>query len=167
MTRPEPGLPDQQGWRSFFRVGGGVALGLGVLLTGVAVLDFFSGFGRFGTPENIGSPSFGPSNFWMAFVGMPLIALGSWMLKAGYLGAATRYVSGEVTPPLRDALGQLGVGGGQVVCASCGGRSAADAKFCDDCGAALRRTCSSCGADNAPDAKFCDECGTALGLTTT
>jgi rRNA maturation endonuclease Nob1 len=33
-------------------------------------------------------------------------------------------------------MGQLGIGAGQIVCASCG-RNAPDAKFCDDCGAAL------------------------------
>ncbi|MDQ2675034.1 MAG: zinc ribbon domain-containing protein [Chloroflexota bacterium] len=158
MTRPQPGLPDQDGWRSFFRIGGWVAVGLGVLLTATAVIGFFSAFGGMGGP-----PSFGPPpNFWMGFVGLPLIAVGSWMLKAGYLGAATRYVSGEVTPPLRDALGQLGIGSGQLVCAACGGRNAADATFCDDCGTALRRTCPSCKADNAADAKFCDDCGSAL-----
>lgn len=158
MSLPEPGLPDQDGWRSFLRIGGWVALGLGVVLTGIAFIGFFSAFGSFG-----GQPSFGPPpNFWMGFVGVPLIGVGSFMLKAGYLGAATRYVSGEVAPPLRDALGQLGIGAGQLQCSACGGRNAADARFCDDCGAALRRTCAACNADNAADAKFCDDCGAAL-----
>jgi len=158
MTLPDPGLPDQKGWRSFFRVGGWVALALGVLLTAIAVIGILSAFGSFGSPGSFGPPP----NFWMAFVGAPLIAAGSWMLKAGYLGAATRYVSGEVASPLRDAMGQLGIGSGQLVCAACGGRNAPDAKFCDDCGAALRRTCAACNADNAGDAKFCDDCGAAL-----
>ena len=161
MTLPDPGLPDQGGWRSFFRVGGWIAVGLGALLTGIALIGFFSAFGNVGA-----TPSFGPPpNFWMAFVGAPLIGVGSWMLKAGYIGPATRYVSGEVTPTLRDALGHLGIGGGQLLCSSCGGRNAADAKFCDDCGSALRRTCSICQGDNAPDAKFCDDCGAALPAT--
>lgn len=155
MTLPNPGLPDQEGWRSFFRIGGWIVLGIGVLLTAIAFIDFFSAFSSFGVPRN----------FWMGFVGLPLIVVGSWMLKAGYIGPATRYVSGEVTPPLRDALGQLGIGPGQLVCASCGGRSAADAKFCDDCGAALRRACPACNDDNAPDAKFCDNCGAALATS--
>jgi hypothetical protein len=158
MTLPDPGLPDQHGWRDFFRVGGWIALGLGVILTGIAVIGFFSAFGSIGAPAPFGPPP----NFWMAFLGVPLIAVGSAMLKAGYIGPAVRYVSGEVTPPLRDALGQLGIGAGQLACAACGGRNAADAKFCDDCGAALRRTCPACNGDNAPDAKFCDDCGAAL-----
>ena len=161
MTRPDPGLPDQEGWRTFLRVGGIVALGLGVILTGIAIIGFFSAFSDMGAP-----PPFGPPpNFWMAFVGLPLIAVGSWMLKAGYIGPAVRYVSGEVTPPLRDALGQLGIGPEQVACAACGGRNAPDARFCDDCGAALRRTCPTCNGDNARDARFCDDCGAALPAT--
>lgn len=152
MTIRDPGLPDQSGWRSFFRVGGWIVLGIGVILTAIALIDFFSAFGTFGMPRN----------FWMGFVGLPLIAVGSWMLKAGYIGPAVRYVSGEVTPPLRDALGQLGIGAGQLVCASCGGRNAPDATFCDDCGSALRKRCPACNGDNAPDAKFCDDCGKAL-----
>jgi ribosomal protein L40E len=158
MAGPDPGLPNQEGWRSFFRVGGWIALGVGVVLTGIALIGFFSAFGSFGSPASFGAPS----TFWMGFVGLPLIAVGSWMLKAGYIGPAVRYVSGEVTPPLRDALGQLGIGSGQLVCATCGGRNAVDAKFCDDCGTALRRTCSACGGDSAPDARFCDDCGAAL-----
>lgn len=158
MTVPDPGLHNQDDWRGYFRVGGWIALALGVLLTAIAVIDFFSAFGSMGEPVPFGPPP----NFWMAFLGLPLIAVGSWLLKAGYLGAATRYVSGEVAPPLRDALGHLGIGAGQLVCGACGGRNAGDAKFCDDCGAALRITCPACKADNAGDAKFCDDCGAPL-----
>ena len=152
MTVPDPGLHDQRSWRQLFRIGGWIVLALGVILTAIALVDFFSAFGAFRAPQN----------FWMAFIGLPLIGVGSWMLRAGYLGPASRYVAGEVTPTIRDAMGQLGIGSGQLVCASCGGRNAADAKFCDDCGAALRRTCPACNGGNAPDAKFCDDCGTAL-----
>jgi ribosomal protein L40E len=154
MATPDPGLDNQAGVRSTLRLAGWVALGIGIVLTGIALIDFFSAFGRFEQPRN----------FWMGFIGLPLVTVGTWMLKAGYIGPATRYVAGEVTPTLHDAMGQLGIGAGadQQVCASCGGRNAADAKFCDDCGTALRRACASCGADNAGDAKFCDDCGAAL-----
>ena len=158
MTVPDPGLHNQDDWRGFFRIGGWIALALGVLLTAIAVIGFFSAFGSMGEPVPFGPPP----NFWLAFVGLPLIAVGSWLLKAGYVGAATRYVSGEVTPPLRDALGNLGIGAGQLICQACGGRNASDARFCDDCGAPMRLTCPACKADNAGDAKFCDDCGKPL-----
>jgi ribosomal protein L40E len=159
VLRPNPprvstdaGLDRQGTARSTLRIGGFVAIGLGIVLTGLAMIDFFAAFGSFRPP----------TMFWMAFIGLPLIAVGSWMLKAGYLGPATRYVAGEVTPALRDTLGALGLTDADRICASCGARNAADAKFCDDCGAALQTTCSACGATNAPDAKYCDDCGTAI-----
>jgi ribosomal protein L40E len=152
VAAPDPGLPNQPGVRGSLRIGGWIALGLGIILTAIAVIDFFSAFGSFEQPRN----------FWLGFVGLPLIAVGSWMLKAGYLGSASRYVAGEVTPTLRDTLGSLGVVDTESICPSCGARNAADAKFCDECGTAIRRACPSCGADNAGDAKFCDACGAAL-----
>ena len=33
MTGPDPGLHNQDEWRGFFRIGGWIALALGVLLT--------------------------------------------------------------------------------------------------------------------------------------
>ena len=152
MAAPDPGLRNQESARSLLRIGGFVAVGIGVVLTAIAFISFFSAFGSFEQP----------TNFWMGFIGLPLIAIGAWMLKAGYLGPASRYVAGEVTPTLRDSLGALGVGTDRVVCAACGGANAADARFCDDCGAALRRTCPSCSADNAGDAAFCRYCGADL-----
>lgn len=49
-------------------------------------------------------------------------------------------------------------------CDHCGTVVTADARFCKNCGAALRPppTCPSCGADTQEDAKFCAMCGTAL-----
>jgi membrane protease subunit (stomatin/prohibitin family) len=48
-------------------------------------------------------------------------------------------------------------------CPKCSAAVPAGAKFCNECGAALRpATCPKCGAAAAPGAKFCIECGTAL-----
>jgi len=90
------------------------------------------------------------------------MAIGVAMMRGGYLGAATRYVAGEVTPTVKDALSFAGIGAGHVTCAKCGGTNRADAKFCDDCGAPLSVTCPSCGRANGADATFCDECGKPL-----
>lgn len=127
-------------------------VGIGLLLTIIAMADFFAAFGGFGVP----------GNFWMAFVGLPLIGIGSAITKFAYLGPASRYVAGEVTPTIRDTLGALGIGGGTTTCASCGGSNAADATYCDDCGAPMRRICPSCRTANAGDAKFCKSCGADL-----
>ena len=152
MTPRPPQLSQQPAVRSFLRLGGPIVLGIGLVLTVIAVADFFSAFGTFTQP----------TNFWMAFVGLPMIAIGGGMIQAGYLGVATRYVAGEVTPTIKDTLEYVGLTGSQVTCARCGGKSSPDAKFCDDCGAPLRSVCAACGHENALGAAFCDQCGKPL-----
>ncbi|MES3014668.1 MAG: adenylate/guanylate cyclase domain-containing protein [Pseudomonadota bacterium] len=44
-------------------------------------------------------------------------------------------------------------------CSRCSHPNPADAKFCAECGAELRRQCVACGRELAPAAKFCVECG--------
>ena len=50
----------------------------------------------------------------------------------------------------------------EIACTSCGAQQAADARFCSNCGAALRRSCPACGAEQLSSALFCSACGTAL-----
>ena len=47
-------------------------------------------------------------------------------------------------------------------CISCGHSNRDQAKFCEGCGASLRRSCPECGAELRPEARFCDACGAAL-----
>lgn len=153
MAGPDPGLRGQATWRTILRVGGPILLGLGLLLTAVAIADFAGSFGSFESPRN----------FWLGFLGLPLVAVGWAMVQAGYLGPASRYVAGEVTPTVRDTLGSLGFGAGVAqLCPACGARNAVGARFCDDCGASLDQTCAACGARNEPDAAFCNQCGNAM-----
>ena len=152
MSDKPPQLRDQATLRNGLRIGGPVIFGIGLLLTVIGVADFFSAFGSFGVP----------SNFYLAFIGLPLMAVGGAMIRIGYLGSATRYVAGEVAPTIKETLGYVGVGPASVTCARCGGANRPDAKFCDGCGAPLSRTCPSCGHANAPDATFCNQCGKPL-----
>ena len=152
MSGRGPGLHNQDAWRGFLRIGGGVAVVIGGLLTVMALGDFFASMGTFQPPRY----------FWMAFAGLPLLAIGGAMLQAGFAGPATRYMAGEVTPAIRDTLDALGIGAGARRCPACGDENDANARFCDGCGAALQRDCASCGTVNAPDARFCDGCGAAL-----
>lgn len=74
----------------------------------------------------------------LAFAGLPLLAVGAWLLQAGFGGAAARYAAGELAPVVKDA-------GGYVTdaektgpfCSKCGVRDDAAARFCDACGTAL------------------------------
>jgi len=129
MARPDPASRQQPRLRSVFRVLGPVLIGVGLIMTAVAFASFFG---------SLGSNSAGlPSNFWMGFVGLPLMVIGGAITLFAYLGPATRYVAGEVTPVLRDSLGALGVGSAEQTCASCGSRNDANAQFCDSCGRPL------------------------------
>jgi hypothetical protein len=157
MTRPDPGLDQQGSVRSAIRAIGPVLIGVGALLTLGGLADFFAAFGTFQPPRN----------FWMAFVGLPTLAIGVAITKYAYLGPAARYVAGETTPVLRDALGALGLGEQDRVCAACGARNDAGSRFCDACGKPLARECGACGAANDASARFCSSCGQALSPGTT
>ena len=47
-------------------------------------------------------------------------------------------------------------------CLECKHESREEARFCEECGAAVPICCEACGRVNRPLAKFCDECGAAL-----
>jgi class 3 adenylate cyclase/tetratricopeptide (TPR) repeat protein len=47
-------------------------------------------------------------------------------------------------------------------CPRCQAENAADARFCEDCGARLALVCPRCGADVSPGKRFCRACGVAL-----
>jgi class 3 adenylate cyclase/tetratricopeptide (TPR) repeat protein len=50
-------------------------------------------------------------------------------------------------------------------CPNCSAENPATAKFCMECGDALKGRCVKCGAENPPRSKFCAECGSSLGTT--
>ena len=46
-------------------------------------------------------------------------------------------------------------------CARCSHENSLQARFCEACGAFLRRVCSQCGTELSLDARFCGQCGAA------
>src|SRR5216683_2329682 len=50
-----------------------------------------------------------------------------------------------------------------MLCSSCKTENAADAAFCEQCGAKLEWLCPACKTAVNPGARFCKKCGTALG----
>ena len=48
-------------------------------------------------------------------------------------------------------------------CESCGAFSAADNRFCGQCGSALAQTCSTCGSAVPSGQPFCGQCGSRVG----
>ena len=47
-------------------------------------------------------------------------------------------------------------------CPRCQAEHAAEARFCEDCGARLALVCPHCGAEVSPGKRFCRSCGAAL-----
>lgn len=165
--------------RDALRVIGPLVLGAGVVFTAIGFISFFSSFGSFQPPRY----------FWCAFVGLPLMGVGSAISKFGFMGAVTRYMANEVTPvgtdvfntvvgdtkgSIRDLAAAVGSGlrdgteapgsPSDVSCPSCQTANDPDARFCKGCGASLAasRRCSSCGDEADADARFCDSCGEPL-----
>src|SRR5204863_8779261 len=116
-------------------------------------------------------------NFWCAFVGMPLLAVGMAICKCAYLGAGVRYVASEVAPigkdvtnymvegtkgSIRDVATAIGEGFAAansphaVRCQKCGAENETPANFCHECGAPLTKTkrCEKCGDLNDAGARF-------------
>jgi hypothetical protein len=122
--------------RLLFRVAGLVVLFVAVLMMLLGVADLFGAM----TSDDINAE---PTRFWMLFVGVPLLAVGGWLLQAGFARALTSYFAEETAPAVRTTAEALGIrsdadpsapGG---FCRRCGKAARSDAQFCDGCGAAL------------------------------
>jgi hypothetical protein len=173
--RNRPINPSQQSQRQGLRLIGGVLAVVGGILTAIGLFSFFGAFGGGGMP----------SLFWCAFVGLPMLGIGVQMLKAGYVGTIARYVAGETAPVasdtlnymagetkegIRDVAAAIGAGirgkaaGTQVACSKCSHPNDADARFCDQCGAAMprRQECPKCRTVSDAGARFCNGCGERL-----
>jgi len=151
------------------RIIGFIALALGLILTIVAFVDFF-------TSMTVG---FQPSLFWMFFISFPLLFVGGVCLSFGYMKAVNAYVVGEQAPVMKDAANYILDGTrdevsetaqaiaknihqeGGIICPRCHTKNEPGATFCDNCGAPLTKKCS-CGEVNDVDAKYCRRCGKLL-----
>jgi hypothetical protein len=135
---PHPGLRNQAGLRTFFRIAGPLVLAASFVLAAIALVDFFTA-------------TFMPTKFWMFFLAVPLFGLGGWLTQAGYAGVAARYASGELAPVAKDSAAYLTDGEGLLGI----GRTVDDLPVTGP-------FCRSCGTRNDGDARFCDGCGTSL-----
>ncbi len=163
--------------QNVLRTIGPIILILGLVFTAVGIGNFFWSFGTFEPPRY----------FWCAFIGLPLLFIGTSIMGYGYVGAVTRYMAGEVAPvgkdvfnytvdgtkgSVRDLAAAVGEGlrsGSAIVtchCSKCGVENSASSNFCKACGGDLTKTkrCVSCGAINDPDARFCAKCGQSVGM---
>lgn len=140
--------PQHSSTRRLLRTLGPILAGIGLLLSIVGMVDFFSSFGSFEPPHY----------FWCVILGLPVLFLGIVMCQVAFLGTVARYVSAEAAPVQKDTFNYLAEGtkagvktvaqavgeglaaaNGVVHCPKCNQGNDADAKFCKDCGASLVR----------------------------
>lgn len=189
--------PQHAGIRNLCRLLGPLMIVAGIVMVGLAIHSFMGNFNHDPLPiekllRNVNQEGLvelpeepeRPNRFWMAFVGVPLMGLGTVLTRIGFLGVAARYVAGETAPVVADtfdyvaresrdgirtvtsavAEGLRGEPETKIACPNCDRANDADAKFCSECGEALPAEvrCPSCSVLNDANAKFCDACGVAL-----
>ncbi len=159
--RPEDRIdPSHQGKRSCLRALGVLLTVLGVVCLAAGVIDFATKFGSVEAPKLM----------FLWFVGIPLLAVGQFLARLGYMGAVARYEAGEIAPVATDTLNAVAEesskGISTIARAIKEGLSdkpeGRNAETCPACGSALARICPACRAPNDADARFCDKCGVGL-----
>lgn len=142
---------------------------IGVILFAIAILSFFSAMQGGGMPRY----------FFLGFIGLPMIGIGSAMLRYGYMGEVARYTSSEVAPVAKDTINYMldetkenvadfvqTIKGKEqkekLTCPYCHDLVEQDEVFCDKCGRKLHKVCQSCGTKHFSTSEFCKKCGKRL-----
>ena len=84
-TIPPPHAADRSGFQRFMRYFGAMIVGFGVVLTAVGSISLFSSWGFIG----------GSKYYWAAYLGIPLIAVGSGLAEFENLARNRRKVLGR------------------------------------------------------------------------
>ena len=146
------------------KIVGPIVAAAGLILAVVGFVSFFSSFGGDGMP----------SLFWCAFVGMPVFVIGLGITFTAFRREIATNHKNESAPVINEfaedikpavqsvASAVRETAAQDAICPNCGEKNDADAKFCKNCGAALRKVCPDCGEQNDADAKFCKSCGKSL-----
>ena len=93
--------PEHNAVRKVLRIGGPIILAVGLVLTLVGVASFFVCMVTHSGP---------PVLFVCAFIGLPLMFVGSAMCMFGYVGAFSRYIAAEQAPVAKDTINSLAEG---------------------------------------------------------
>ena len=151
--------------KRILKIVGPIVAAAGLILAVVGFVSFFSSFGSGGMP----------SLFWCAFVGMPVFVIGLGITFTAFRREIATYHKNESAPVINEFAEDIKpavqsvasavretAAAQDAICPGCGEKNDADAKFCKNCGAALRKVCPDCGEQNDADAKFCKSCGKSL-----
>ena len=147
MNTTDPGLRNQAGARTFFRVAGCILAPVGIAVCGYGFISFVQYDGWDAPVRQIA-----------CFLGGFLVfAIGGMFLNLGFAGVAARYGAGETMPVVRDSASYLSDGRGIMGV----GRTVDDGSHAREAHAA-GPYCRSCGVRNDAEARFCDSCGSSL-----
>ncbi len=145
-----PGLRNQAGPRTVFRI-----VGVVLVLAGLAMLGY--GFATFAagvfSDQMPAMDDMGRSFLLFALGGVALVG-GFLFVNLGFMGVAARYGAGETMPVVKDSAAYLTDGAGLFGV----GRTVDDAAAAERAGSA----CVRCGATNDESAKYCSACGSAV-----
>lgn len=152
---------------------------IGIILVVVGGVCAIVGFAEFFITMSMMSGA--PKLFFLLFIGLPMIGIGAGLLTFAYRGDIMRFTKNEAVPiinetgeeikpaikavtgAVREGLyGEQSVAKKGMVCPACGKENQPENKFCDKCGALLRKVCPACGAEQDGDDKFCGQCGAKL-----
>ena len=114
----------------YLRFFGPLFVFIGGIFALIGFASFFESFGNLGKEF--------PEYIWCAFLGIPLISIGTKMCKFGYLKPLANYLINET----EDALSQAsritkGAGFNNSICTSCGQTNTRSSNFCRKCGSKL------------------------------
>jgi hypothetical protein len=149
VTTSTESIAHERSYYSVMWLFGAIIVGAGVILTTVGSFSLFSSW------ETTG----GSRYYWAAFLGLPLIAVGSAFTQAENLSVSDEGLYDERTiverdKPARDAF---------VSCEFCRATNPSAASFCNQCGKSLKAPmCGTCGAKMMPNARFCTHCGKSM-----
>ena len=144
--KKEPFIPEKHlQMKSLFRRLGPLLLVSGVVCLIIAMVDFF-------TLDFFEEPKY----FWLGFVGMPIIFIGSIVTYAGYGQDAAKYMSREMAPVTSETFNYIAEETQEGV------ETVAKAVQRGKAEVVQAKKCPNCQTLNKVDANFCNECGASI-----
>ena len=89
--------PGQNSIRTALRIAGPVIFLAGLVCAIIAVVSLFASAGSFD----------GPHYFWLGFIGLPLMFVGTVLCQFGFMGAVFHFIAGESAPVAADTVNYM------------------------------------------------------------
>lgn len=153
-------MSNQQKKTMIFRVLGAVFTTIGLVLSIIGFANFFA---------NIRGDEF-PKLFWLAFVGIPLLAVGGMLLLVGFWPEFSAKRIEKLLPKMKELQQEMApiadelaasADAAKITC-ECGKINSSSSKYCSNCGKELVKSCPNCKQPVDSNAKFCNACGSKI-----